>query len=92
MVKYENEYRDFLETQGVGKKDSVASSPAQYVSDLNTVSRLICEDVTPTNLKTEDDVVNLANRIVDERAAKTIGNYKSAMRQYVATVSALGLH
>lgn len=92
MVKYEKEFLEYVETQGVGSRDKVASSPDSYVSYLNSVSMLIGEDITPTNLNTEEDLVNIANTIVNERAAKTIGNYKSAMRQYVAMVNAIGLH
>ena len=91
MVKFKDEYLAFIATQGVGKRDMVASSPDSYVSYLNSVSKLIGEDITPTNLKTEDDVINIAKTIVGKRAATTIDKYKSAMRQYVAMVISLPL-
>lgn len=92
MVRYETEFLEFIETQGVGARDKVASSPNSYLSYLSTVSKLIGEDITPANLKTEDDVVNIAAKIADKRSAKSIDNYKSAMRQYMAMVNALELH
>lgn len=69
----------------------MASSPASYVSYLNSVAKLTNSDVSPAVLRTERDVQSIARRISGKRADNTIRNYCSAMRQYVAMVEAKGL-
>ncbi len=88
MLRLKDEYYAWIESRGVGSNDLVASSPDSYVSYLNTVSALIGKDISPDILSTEEDVERIARSIEGRRAPKTITNYKSAMRQYVAMVRA----
>lgn len=88
MIHHESKYLDFISQQGVGAKDIVASSPASYVSYLNSVSRLLDSDITPAILRTEGNVREIAKRIAGKRSESTIRNYCSAMRQYAAMVRA----
>ena len=88
MIQHEDLYIDFIGQRGVGSKDRVASSPASYVSYLRSVSRLLGSDITPEVLRSELDVRGIARRLDGKKAPKTIRNYNSAMRQYVAMVEA----
>jgi hypothetical protein len=91
MILHKNQYHTWITARGVGSNDLVASSPDSYVSYLNTVSELIGKDISPTVLSSEDGIEEIARSIKGRRAPKTITNYKSAMRQYVAMVQA-GFH
>jgi len=91
MIVHEDRYTDFIEGRGVGSNDAVASSPKSYVSYLNSVSALIGQDMSPANLRSESDVLEILSQIDGMRAANTLRNYRSAMRQYVAMVEAEGL-
>ena len=91
MIEHETLFLDFISHRGVGSKDVVASSPASYISYLNSVSKLIGSDIKPAILRTESDVRNIARNINGKKAENTIRNYCSAMRQYVAMVEAKGL-
>lgn len=88
MIVHRHQYYEWIESRGVGSNDIVASSPDSYVSYLNTVSELIGKDISPGNLSTEQDIERIAHSIEGLRAPKTIANYKSAMRQYVAMIRA----
>ena len=91
MIDHQSLFLDFIAHQGVGSKDIVASSPASYISYLTSVAKLIGKDITPTLLRSESDVLNIARCIGGMRKESTIRNYCSAMRQYVAMVEAKGL-
>jgi hypothetical protein len=91
MILHENQYYRWIQEQGVGLKDKVASSPDSYISYLNSVSKLLGTDISPAILSTEADVTSIARRIETLQAPGTIRNYKSAMRQYVAMVKACRL-
>jgi hypothetical protein len=82
MIKYENSYRQWVIENGVGSNDFVASSVDSYISYLNTVSKLIGEDISPSNCFNEDCVLKIALRLKGLRSDKSISNYKSALRQY----------
>jgi hypothetical protein len=86
MIKYEDEYLKYIQERGVGSNDQVASSPASYLSYLRSVSKLIEQDITPDNLRSELAISNICSALQGLRAPKTIRNYRSAMRQYVALV------
>ena len=86
MIKNEANYFQWLEQNGVGKKDNVASSPKSYISYLNTVSQIIGEDISEKNLYSENCIFAMEEKLKDARSAKSISNYKSAMRQYVKMV------
>ena len=86
MIKYKDDYINFITQRGVGLNDEVASSPDSYISYLNGISRLIDSDITPEILQNENDINNIIEKIAKRRASGTIRNYRSAMRQYVAMV------
>ncbi len=86
MINNERKYLEFIERNGVGKNDSVASSTKSYISYLNTVSKLIGEDLSEKNLYNENCVNEITNRLKGLRNEKSISNYKSALRQYVKMI------
>jgi hypothetical protein len=86
MIKNERKYLDWIEKNGVGKNDYVASSTKSYISYLNTVSKLISEDISEKNLYNENCISDIARKLNGLRSEKSISNYKSALRQYVAMV------
>ena len=88
MIRFQGKYYEWIESQGVGSNDLVASSPDSYISYLKTVSKLKGKDISPDILASEEGVQAIAQSIEGRRASKTIGNFKSAMRQYVAMVQA----
>ena len=88
MIFHRSEYYAWIESHGVGANDLVASSLDSYVGYLNSVSELIGKDISPELLSTEDDVERIARSIEGRKAPKTINNFKSAMRHYVAMVHA----
>lgn len=85
-IEHETRYREYIQEQGVGSNDLVASSPNSYVSYLRSVSQLLGETISPALLNCEENVEQIADRLKGNRAKNTIRNYKSAMRQYVAMV------
>ena len=91
MIQHESLYYKFIQEQGVGSNDIVASSPDSYVSYLRSVSKLINADIGPSSLRSELDIINIENILKGKRAPKTIKNYCSAMRQYVNFVKMNGL-
>ncbi len=88
MIRYKSQYYAWIEARGVGSNDLVASSLDSYISYLNSVSELIGDDISPSVLSTEQDLESIVLRIAGRRSPKTINNYKSAMRQYIAMVQA----
>ena len=86
MIKNEQKYLKWIEKNGVGKNDYVASSTKSYISYLNTVSKLLGEDISEKNLYDENCVSEIANKLNGLRSQKSISNYKSAMRQYAEMV------
>ena len=91
MIEHLDKYIKFIEKRGVGKNDRVADSRASYVSYLNSVSRLIEQNIGPEILNSEADI-NRVIRILDGRKSpSTIKKYRSAMRQYTAFVEENGL-
>ncbi len=85
MITNEAQYRQWIIEHGVGQNDRVASSPDSYISYLESVSKSIGEDISPSLLSSEADVDSIAARITD-KAAGTVQNYKTAMRRYVEMV------
>ena len=86
MIVNEQKYLEWIEKNGVGENDIVASSPKSYISYLNTVSELIGQDISKANLFNKNCIVNISNQLDGKRSEKSISNYKSAMRQYVNMV------
>ena len=68
MIIHESSYRRWLAARGVGDRDRVASSPASYVSYLNSVSDLLGEDVSPTLVSHEADVQDILARLDGRRS------------------------
>ena len=81
-------YKEFIEFRGVGSNDRVASSPYSYLKYLEAVSGLLGENISPKLLHTLDGVERVKQRLDGKRSPKTINNYASAMKQYVAMVIA----
>lgn len=86
MIKNERKYLEWIEKNGVGSNDKIASSTKSYISYLNTVSKLIGEDISEKNLFNENCVEIISERLKGLRSEKSISNYKSALRQYVRMV------
>lgn len=86
MIVFKHQYYRWIGSRGVGSRDRVAWSPDSYVSYLNRVSDLVGKDVSPDLISSEDDIQNIVREISSRVSAKTLQNYKSAMRQYVAMV------
>ena len=91
MIVHKKQYFEWIQHQGVGLNDKIASSPDSYISYLNSVSELLLQDISPAILSTEEDVLAIARELEGRKAPNTIRNYKSAMRQYVAMVNSLRL-
>lgn len=88
MIENEKLYMAFIRNRGVGSKDKVASSPAAYVSYLKAVSKITGQDISASTLRTETDLLQLADKVAGLRSPKTIKNYCTAMRHYIAFVEA----
>lgn len=86
MIRHESRYLEFIKQRGVGANDMVASSPSSYVSYLRSVSRIINAEISPDILRRETDINGIKKELKGKRSAKTINNYCSAMRQYIAFV------
>jgi len=91
MIIHKQQYYKWIQQQGVGLRDKIASSPDSYLSYLNSVSELLREDISPALLSREQDVLAIAQKLQGRKAPGTIRNYKSAMRQYVAMIHAHSL-
>ena len=68
LIEHETRYRAYIQEQGVGDKDLVASSPDSYVSYLRSVSRLLGAPISPELLHCENNVEEIANRLKGNRA------------------------
>ena len=91
MIEYQDQYLEFIRMRGVGKNDLVADSCKSYKSYLHSVSKLIGENISPDILKSEADIINIERELNGRRASRTIANYRSAMRQYIAFVESESL-
>lgn len=91
MIRYQQQYLEFIRHQGVGERDLVADSRKSYVSYLNSISEELGIEIGPLTAGTDADVDHLVTELEGRRAKKTISNYTSALRQYVKMVESLGL-
>ena len=91
MLQFENEYENFIVKNGVGSNDKVASSIKSYISYLNSVGRHLKITVSPKTLKNMHDVETLSSQLKGKVSDKTITNYGSAMKQYIAMVKEMNL-
>ena len=89
MIQYQNRFEAFIKANGVGSNDRVADSVKSYISYLNSVQKHLDISIGPKNLSTEVDIVNISENLKKKTSLspKTIKNYGSAMRQYVAMVT-----
>jgi len=87
MIKNERKYLEWIKKNGVGSNDRIASSTKSYISYLNTVSKLIGEDISEKNIFNENCVEMISERLKGLRSDKSISNYKSALRQYASMVN-----
>lgn len=88
MIVKEEKYLEWIQINDVGDNDKIASSTKSYISYLNTVSKLLGEDISPDNLYNEECVEYISNRIKGRKSVKSIANYKSALRQYAKMIMA----
>lgn len=91
MIQHEEQYLEYIQRQGVGANDRVASSPKSYISYLNSASRLLGKDISPMFLHSDEDVERVVGLLRGRREPNTIQNYGSALRQYAAMVRELRL-
>ncbi|WP_286241125.1 hypothetical protein [Neptuniibacter halophilus] len=81
-----DKFEAFIRKQGVGDNDQVADSVRSYVGYLNAVSKHLAIDINPSTLNSEQHIERYRADLQGLVSEKTIGNYTSAMRQYVALV------
>ena len=86
MIKHEDEYLDYIKSQGVGAKDIVADSAKSYRGYLNAVSGLLEIDISPETIHSKQDVEELAELLLEHRKRNTVRNYCSALNRYVEMV------
>lgn len=83
MIVDELRYCDYIQEQGVGANEKVASSVKSYLSYLNSVSRLLDEKIDSNLIRSENDIKKILYSLKGKRAEKTLNNYKSALNQYL---------
>ncbi len=83
MIVDELRYCAYIQEQGVGANDKVASSVKSYVSYLNSVSRLLDEKIDSNLIRSENDIKKILYSLKGKRASNTLNNYKSALNQYL---------
>ena len=91
MIQHQQQFESFIKAAGVGSRDKVADSVKSYISYLNSVSRHLGIEVSPTTLRSNTDISALEKSLQGKVSDKTIQNYKAAMHQYVSMVEAHGL-
>lgn len=91
MIQYQDKYEAYIKANGVGSNDKVADSRKSYISYLNCVQKHLNMSIKPQSLSTENDIMTISERLRKQTTLsdKTIKNYGSAMKQYVAMVSSL---
>jgi hypothetical protein len=77
MVSHEREFRSYT-------KDLASSE--RYVTFLHDITEESGLDITPQTLRSDEDIETFASRLSGRFAAKSIDNYRSVMRKYVAMV------
>ena len=83
MIADELDYCAYIQEQGVGANDKVASSLKSYVSYLNSVSRLLDKKIDSNLIRSENDIEKILYSLKGKRASNTLINYKSALNQYL---------
>lgn len=91
MILHQDKFEKYIRAEGVGQNDKVADSVKSYVSYLNSVSRHLDIEVSPSSLRTPENIQNICLKLAGKVSEKTISNYRSAMKQYVAMVERCSL-
>jgi hypothetical protein len=86
MIEHEERYLAYVQEQGVGDNDQVASSPKSFVSYLRSAARRLNVRICPELLHSDEDIDRIALQLSGRLATGTICNCRSAMRHYVAMV------
>ncbi len=86
MILHKEKFEEYIRAEGVGQNDKVADSVKSYVSYLNSVSRHLDIEVSPASLRTPENIQSICLKLAGKVSKKTINNYSSAMRQYIAMV------
>jgi|GEM_PF-2563500 len=73
-ILYQDEYKRYIVSRGVGTNDKVASSVDSYLSYLRSVGNHLGIDVSPGTLSCEDDVQRLGCELEGVRKPRTIDN------------------
>lgn len=91
MILHQEKFEEYIKAEGVGQHDKVANSVKSYVSYLNSVSRHLDIEVSPSSLRTPENIQSMCIKLASKVSKKTINNYRSAMRQYIAMVAQYNL-
>ena len=67
------------------------ASADRYVRFLKDIAENSGQSITPTTLRSDDDIEAFAARLAPHYAEKSIANYRSVMRHYVDMVEDLEL-
>ncbi|KZY75824.1 hypothetical protein A3740_25705 [Oleiphilus sp. HI0068] len=89
MFLHQDKYEKYIKEQGVGSNDNVADSVKSYISYLNSVQKHLDIMINENTLSSDSDIRKITSKLSEANKVsnKTINNYRSAMRQYVAMVS-----
>jgi uncharacterized protein YaaR (DUF327 family) len=82
MVSHEREFREFI---------ADLESAERYVKFLHDISRTSGMDISPSSLRSQDDIESFASRLTQSYSPKSVSNYRSVMKKYVNMVCDLGL-
>lgn len=82
MVTYEREFLAHL--NGLASAD-------RYVAFLRDIAETTGTDITPTSLRSDQDIERLAATLYSRYSEKSVENYRSVMRRYVDMVEERGL-
>jgi hypothetical protein len=88
-VKRLEDYKRFIKQHGVGDNDKISDSVRSYVIYLKRSSKHSSLDINPESLNHQEDIDKFVDKIKLSGvvSTKTINNYKSAMKLYVAMVA-----
>lgn len=92
MIEHEDQYFTFIKANGVGAKDKVKdASPESYLKYLRAVSRILAIKISPSTVKSYNDVTNIICKLKGKRADSTIAKYATALRRYAEMVQKYNL-
>lgn len=91
MVSNTQQFLHYIQNNGVGRKDKVASSPKKYIRTLHIIADLLQVNIAPSTLRCEADIARFDQLLVNLRHKSTRGDYRAVMRAYIKMVAANGL-